>query len=256
MKKILVCLSVLLGCASLTSATENTNSNWTPSVTLRSVIASEYLMFSTGSILYDKPVIQTDLFVIFRNGFYFDLWNSAPFEGYDHNLGTEQDLGIGWAGPLFVFGINGKASDMILDIGIAYFNEPKLLTLGADDVLYSHVKLSKEFKLATISGQFENYASMPGSFYPGGNLFSIGFNKGRSFFKDRVSASTSLALAYGTDMFGLDSGFFLRGSVELDWKLTKRLTMILPQVNYYAPLTVHDNRSLDAVVFSGFSYQF
>lgn len=253
---ILVSISFLMGLASLTLAEESTNSNWTPSVTLRSVVASKYLAFGSGGTLYDKPAIQSDIFVSFRNGFYVDLWNSTPFKGHDNNFGWEQDLGIGWAGPLSTFDLKGFASDMTLDIGSTYFDEPGLLTIGAKDILYNHVKLSKAFKWVTVFGNFENYIAMPGSPYHGGNLYSIGASKGTSFFKDRVSASTSLALTYDDGGFGMDKGFLLRGSAELDWKLTKHLTMILPQVNYYAPLTVRDSRSLDAVVFGGFSYRF
>jgi len=71
-----------------------------------------------------------------------------------------------------------------------------------------------------------------------------------------MNANASIASVYDTGTFGSDHGIFLRGSVELDWKLTKHLIMVLPQMNYFVPVTVHDSRSLDGAVFGGFSYQF
>ena len=147
-------------------------------------------------------------------------------------------------------------SDFVLDIGSTYFDEPGLLTIGSKDILYNHVKLSRESKVVTVFWQFENYIAMPGSPYKGGNLVSVGASKGVSLFKDRVSANTSLALTYDTGGFGCDSGLLLRGTAELDFAITKHITVILPSVNYYAPLTVRDSRTLDAVVSAGLAYRF
>ena len=259
MKRMFLVSLILLG-VTLVWADENTNSPWTPSVNLRTVVASKYLAFGSGGTLYDKPVIQSDIFTSFQNGFYVDLWNSTALTGHDSNFGWEQDLGIGWAGPLSTFGICGYASDMTLDIGTTYFDEPGLLTLGAKDVLYSHVKLSKAItKWFAMNGEYENYVTMPKTGYQGGSLFSLGASTSKSFLghnDDLVTASTALAIVYDNGGFGCDDGFLLRGSAELDWKLTTHVTMILPQVNYYVPVTMQDSRRLDAVVFAGFGYHF
>lgn len=251
--EILYLVSFVCVCA---IAGESLESGWTPSVSARVVVASKYAAFGSGGILYDKPVIQSDLFVSFRNGFYADLWNSVPFTGHDDNFGWEQDLGIGWSGPLSALGLNGFASDMTLDLGITYFDEPGLLTLGANDILYNHVKLSKAFNLLTVFVDFKSYVPMPHSPYSGGNLYDVGISRGVSVFKDRLSASTSLALVYDDGGFGFDNGLLLYGCAELDWLLTKHLVLILPQVSYYAPITLRDSRSLDAVISGGLGYQF
>ena len=132
MKKILIVLSVLLGFDSIVMA--GGSSGWTPSVTFRSVLASKYVI-PNGSVAYPKMMVQTDLLASFKNGLYIDLWNSTPFEGYDHNLGTEQDLGIGWTGPSYMY--------IALDVEAMYFDESQMMTLGAEDILYGHAKLSK-----------------------------------------------------------------------------------------------------------------
>jgi hypothetical protein len=257
MKTLLVSLSVLFGLSLSALADDGTDQNHDPQVTFRSVVASKYLAFGSGGMLYDKPAIQSDLFLSFHDGLYLDLWHSAPFRGYNHNFGTEQDFGVGWSGPLSALGLKSQPSDTTLDIGVTYFDEPSLSVLGAQDIIYSHVKLSKAFKWTTINGCYENYVAMPSSPYRGGSLFSAGASNSASFFKDLTSASVSLSLVYDTGGFGLDSGLLFRGSVELDWKLSKRLTMVMPQVNYYVPVTVHDSRpSFDKVVFGGLGYQF
>ena len=255
MKKIIVSLSLVLGLTT-TLLADATNNGWESSASLQSVVASKYDSFVMGATLYDKPVIQTDLFVSFRNGLYLDLWNSTPLDGYNHNYGTEQDFGVGWSGPLSTFGLKGSASDVVLNVEVMYFDEPQVGTFGAGDMLYTHVKLSKAFKWVTAFAGYENTAVSPFGSVRGLDVFSVGASKGASFFKDLVSASTSLALAYNTKAFGLDNGLFIRGNVELDWKLTKRLTVILPSLNCWSPVTVCDRRSFDAVIAAGLSLKF
>ena len=256
MKKILLGL-VLLACITTSTVFADTNSNKFPSVTLSSVVANKYLAFGSGGMIYDRPVLQSDLLISFQNGFYADVWNSSPFERYDHNYGTEQDFGIGWSGPLSTFGVKNKMSDLNLDIGITYFDEPHVLTLGSDDIIYSHVKVSKMIYGVTLYGSYENYMSMPGSSCPGGNLYGVGINKKMSFFGDKLNASASIGPSYDSGGFGLDNGFLIHGEAELDWKLSEHMSLILPQVRYYIPITVNDSRrSFDEVIAGGLSYKF
>jgi hypothetical protein len=229
---------------------------WTPSVTFSSVLASKYVSSVSGGTCYDKPMVQSDLFISFQNGFYVDLWNSTPFQGYNHNYGTEQDFGIGWSGALSTFGLKGPVSDLVLDVNFEYFDEPVLLTFGAGDILYGKINLSKAFKWVTINACYEDCVNMPGTGCKGGSFYSVGASKGVSFFKDRVNASTAFMFTYDDGGYGLDKGFFLHGSAELDWKLTKHLTLFLPRVKYALPLTVHDDRSPNIGFLGGFSYRF
>jgi len=89
MKKLIVSSLAIIFCiASVTVFAAETNANWIPSVSVRSVVASKYLAFGQGFVNHDKPVVQTDIFAAFDCGFYIDLWNSTPFDGYNKNLGT------------------------------------------------------------------------------------------------------------------------------------------------------------------------
>ena len=228
------------------------SSAWeTPSVSFRSVIADKYIL-SNGEETYNKPVIQSDLYIGFENGFFIDLWNSAPFEGYGQNLGTEQDYGIGWEGPLSKFGFGKKT---IVSVGVTYCNEPKMTEFGMEDMVYSYVKLSQTTAGFNFYGMYESNIPMPKSSYHGGSLLSVGVSRKDSLL-DKLDIDVSFAPVYDSGNFGLNSGLFLKGGVGFNWLLEKNLTMILPQVNYYVPLTMHDSRSSAKTVAGGLSYQF
>ena len=246
--------------ATTTDAAEGTNSGWNSTATFQSAIGSKYLAFGSGTVLYDRPVIHSDLKIRFENGLYIDLWGSQPAnDQWNANFGTEIDLGLGWEGPLSRIGVSGKLSDIQVSIGTSYFDEPDLSLLGAGDTLYSHLTLSKNITSLpiplSVNAEFENYVTMPGTAVNGGNLYSIGASTCLSPFKDRLNgklvAISSLSLVYDDGGYAMDSGLLLRGFVELDWNVSKRLTTFV-QGLYYAPLTVKDSRELDAMVFVGF----
>jgi len=257
MKQLIV--SIILASILVTSqaAENNTNSNWSVSdITLSSQVANQYLAFGSGTVLYDKPVLHSDLRVNLQNGIYFDLWNSTPLNtGWGENYGSEVDYGVGWNGPLSKLGVTGPLSDLGISIGTSYFDEPKVGSFGGGDTLYSHLTVTKSFTHLSVSAEFENYLTMPETGIRGGNLYSIGASKSMSFFKDRLSATTSLAAVYDSGGYGMDKGFLLRGFAELDWNVTKKFTVIIPQLFYYIPVTVND-RQLDAMVYVGIRYKF
>ncbi len=241
-----------------TSYGAENNTNWSvASMTFQTAVANKYLAFGSGTVLYNKPVLHSYLNTSLNNGVYFDLWSSTPLtSGWEKNYGTEVDLGLGWNGALSKLGVTGTLSDIEMSIGTSYFDEPKLATIGAGDSLYSHFTITKKFKLLSVSAGYENYMTMPGTGIQGGNLYSIGFSKSRSIFNDRLNATTSLTAVYDDGGYGMDNGFLLRGFTEIDWNITKRLTLVLPQLFYYVPLTVNDSRELDVMVYGGLRYKF
>lgn len=255
---VILSLALLLqsAWAEQTSTTTTNQSPWSlASGSFETVWASKYLAFGGGGVIYDKGTIQSELAFNLRNGCYAGLWSSMPFTGFDKNFGTEIDLFLGWNGPLSKLGVGGKLSDITLDIGVAYYDEPHLATLGADDVVNTHIRLTKAFKPLSVYVAWDSYVTMPGSFYTGGHLITVGASKSACFFKDKLSASTSLDVVYDTGGFGLDDGFLLKGNGELGYKLTRHLTATA-SVTYYVPLNLHDSREVDKVVFLGFKYGF
>ena len=217
-------------------------------VTLSSTFASKYLAFGSGAVLYDKPVLQSDLFVEFKNGLYVDLWHSTGFDdAWNNNLGDEVDYGVGW---------NGSIKNFSISLGCTYFDEPNVFTLGGDDILYTKAFISRQYKHVGVTVGYENYTTMPDSGFQGGNLYSAGFNKSIPLIKDRLTLNNSIAAVYDDGGFGYDDGFLLRGNIGLSLTVSKHLTLNVSSVNYYIPLSVHDARKTDAVVFVGFKYLF
>ncbi|MDO8593969.1 MAG: TorF family putative porin [bacterium] len=221
-----------------------------PTVTLSSYVADKYLQFGKGSVLSKDPVVQSDLFISWKNGLFVDLWNSRSLRGSwdDGSLGNEIDYGVGWKGTL--------ATNLSLAVGVTYFDEPRAFTFGAGDILYSHAFLTRDFKHLSVTAGYENYVTMPRSGFRGGNLISLGVSKSQSFCKDRIGLRTSVAGVYDTGTLGTDSGLILRGSAGADWNVTKRLTVNVIGVNWYVPLTSHDKRTTDAMVYSGLTFKF
>ena len=254
MKQFIVSMMVALAVSTSVATAGETNSGWDASVTLKTLVADKYLGFGSGCMFYHKPVIQSDLFVAFKNGAYVDVWNSTAFEHFNRNFGTEQDLGIGWAGPLTKLGLN--LPNWSLDIGTTLFDEPPVENIGAGDVFFNHIKLSRDCKWMTVNAMFENFLFLPHSQAHGANLLSLGASKEVTFCRDRLVLSASLSGVYDTGGTYEGKGFFLRGTAELDYKLTKKLTLIIVQVAYYAPLSVHDGRQLDQVISAGVAYKF
>lgn len=239
--------------ASSAQTTNDTPSWWKPTFTINSVVANKYLAFGSGAVLYDKPVVQSDLFVSMENGLYIDLWNSKSFEGsWGGNLGDEVDYGLGWAGSI------GKGFGM--DIGTTYFDEPTIFTLGSGDILYSHVKVSRAFKpfakfepiVPFVS--FENYSTMPDTGFQGGNLYSIGFSTCIPLSRIFKITSTTIA-SYDDGGFGLRSGIILRQNVELNAQVSKRIRLIIPRLAGYLP-TMVDKREPQLVISGGASFTF
>ena len=253
---MLLVAAVLVGFTSANAETTNAPSGWTPSLTASSLYASKYYSGSCAVTVYRKPVIQTDLFLSFQNDFYADLWNSTPFEKWNKTFGTEQDICAGWAGPLSTFGIGGFASNIVIDVGLSYFDEPGLESFGANDMLETHVRLTKDVKLFKVFAGFEDYVTMPGTGVNGGNVVFTGISKDVAFVKDILSASTSFTVCYDDGVLGRNEGFFFRGSSQLTWTLTKHVSLIAPQLIYGGPITDHRDRKADGAVLGGVVYQF
>ena len=233
---------------------DSTNS-WVPGVTLSSVVGQNYLAFSSGANLYNKAVSQTDLLLSFPGDFNVDLWTSSPFESKHYNkkcdYSTEFDIGVSKS---------IKISDWTLDVGVTLFDEPKLMTLDAEDILYSHIKLAYPIVGgASLYASYENLISLRGAGQGEEDLFAIGISAksafgGKGTQGERLTIGESFDIVYDGGGFGGDCGYLIRGSLELGWKLTEKLSVMLP-LRYYVPLTVGKDR-LDWMITAGFSYAF
>ncbi len=235
--------------ASGTRTTKDESLDWeVPSVSLRSVIADKFIL-SNGDVSYDKSVIQSDLSLSFESGFYIALWNSTPLEKDEEGLGTELDYGFGWTGPFM-----GKT---VMDIGLSYCDVPILGRMGAvEDMIYSYVKLSHNVGGINLYGAVENNIPTPESSYRGGSMISVGISKSDLYLDKNLNLYISLEPVYDTGNFGLKNGILVRGNVGFNWNVLENLIIVFPQANYYVPVKVHDGRTSNIAITSGFVYQF
>lgn len=257
MKTTIVSLvSALIVCFGARADETNQPSGWTPTFNVTSVYATKYLAFAAGVPLYDGPVVQSSLLVNFNNGLYGGLWSSVPTTtGWNENLGSEFDFIAGWSGPLSTFGFSGLLSNVVVDVGLTYFDEPGVFTLGSGDIFNSHISLSRDVGPVNLRLSYENYTTTPGSGFEGGNVVTLAAAK-TFHVASFLDLSSSVGVAYDDGRFtGTDSGFLFRGSVEADWKIGRYTTLVLPQINWYVP-TMHDVREPDAVIFLGVKFSF
>jgi hypothetical protein len=221
-----------------------------PSVTISSLVASKYLGFGTGNLLSKDPVAQTDLFIIFKNGFYADLWHSRSLKGSwnDGSLGNEIDYGVGWKGKI--------TRNLTLNIGVSYSDDAKVFTLAGGDMFYTHASLTRDFEYISMSVGYENFTTMPNSGFRGGNLISLTASKYKLLFNNKIGLRASVVGEYDTGTLGSSHGFVLRGSAGTDWNMMKHVTFNVLAVNWYIPVTPHDKRVADAVFYSGLTFRF
>lgn len=115
-----------------------------PVVTFSSKYYSKFVG-DTGTVSYDRPVIQNELNVSLPKGFYANLWYSMSLAhmGLDTNDGNEFDPTIGWSGDV---------AGVTLDAGITYFDILPVGTFGRGDVWQPYVEFNKEFALNKAHG--------------------------------------------------------------------------------------------------------
>jgi hypothetical protein len=243
-KLLLVIIGVLLG-ASIVSANSAPSKT---SVITKFGVANQYLAFGNGAMLDEDVAAQALVLVLFPNGFNMSGWGTTNFKKWNSTLGSEIDFGVGWSGKV--------AEYVDLDVGVTYFDEPRVGTFGKGDIVYGRATLSRNILGVTTSFGYESYVTMPGSGIKGGDIYSIGASKKVSLRGDRASWSNMLALAYDDGGFGLAKGFLVRGTSTFDWKLSDRLTLTLPQVYYYLQNGKSNRPKNDTVVYGGVTYAY
>ncbi len=224
--------------------------SWRPEGTVSSLLANQYLGFGSGAVLSKDPALQTDALITFKNGLYADFWISRSLVGKwdDGSLGNEVDYGVGWKGNL--------VTNLSVNLGVTYFDEPRAFKLGAGDIIYGHAFLTRDFKYLSLSLGYENYTTMPNSGFEGGHLVSFGAGTYKLICHEKIGLRASAAIVYDTGTLGTDAGFLFRGSDGLDWNISKIFTFNVVGINWYIPLTPRDDRVINAVFYTGITFKF
>ena len=220
--------------------------NHSPTVSVSSYVANRYLGFGTGSVFSKDPVAQSDVLVSFSDGVYVDLWDSRSLKGKwnSGSLGDEINYGIGWKGFL--------APGLSLNASTMYFDMPKVFSFGTGDFIYSRAFLTKDLKLLSIVAGYENYITRSKNGPLSRNLWSFGVSKRLSF--NSFSLRTSALMINDGGTAGTDHGFFMRGRIGLDRNMNEHSVLNIIGINWYKPLTIHDKRKPNAMVYTGITF--
>ena len=246
MKHIVICC-VWLQFLFTVAAGETAMSNWSPAVSIDLIVASQYLSFGSGVVLYNAPVVQTGITAAFQNGLWLNVWNSKSFNStWGKSFGDEVDYGIGW---------NTKVAGFGLSLTVTYFDEPLALIESHNDILYTQVLVSHEIGPVSARAYWKSYTPMPNSMYEGGHLFGFGLSKTFKPFSF-VAVRGSVDIRHDDGGFGLNSGLLMNGSFGFAWNVSRKLSVIGPAVDLYVPISIHDMRKTDKVIYGGLRYQF
>lgn len=230
-------------------------------ITVTPEIWSQYLG-SGGSVLYDEPVAQIDVFVAFPKGVgilpagtYIDIWGSAGLDDNDTSseYGDEVDLSIGWKGPIEKLG-NG----VVAELEVAYYDCNKVGTTPKGDFFQIQAGLSKTYGAFTpyIIGKL---CFPTGVADPEGNLrVHMGVNHCLQL-AEKVSLSHSPELVYDNGSYGRDQEWLARYCASLDVALSENITLSAIKIKFSTPITdipESDGRKTELVWGSGFSIAF
>lgn len=218
---------------------------------LTSNYRSKYV-FSTAANLYDKPVIQTDLFLQTKCGMFLDIWNSVPVDlrKIGENYGTELYATVGWMGKVETFN---------LFLGVGYEDLYHTLSPEGTDFLIFSAELSRDFTTSHLTltpfGKIEINFTLDGTTMAV-PLSRIGLRYSYKL-SDHLSVGGRMMVVYDPGLVGGDKAFVGNADTALFWKLGKSAALELPFVRYVSPLNrVHDGRKGDMVYGMGLAFNF
>lgn len=219
-----------------------------PEITIRSMFGTQFLDPGTGYVVYDKPVVQSDLEIGLPLGFRANILNSKSLNGgWGETLGDEMDYTVGWRG--------GVVKNLDLDVSVTFLDELHLFQMGEDDIFYSRLHLLYLKNDWKFSGIWENYTAVSSGHLTGGNLVGLGVAREFALIDEWLILEAETATLYNTGALHRE-GFFERGMVGLFWEISEGLTVIAPRVDFYIPFQNDHHQENDAVVFAGLKYQF
>jgi hypothetical protein len=226
-----------------------------PSVTVSSMVKSGYLS-SCGAMLSRDPVIQSDIFTVFQNGVWVDLWNSEGLSsGLDSGADDEIDIGAGWAGKLGQSGLS-------VDLGVYDFNVYRIARFDKGDVMQAYVELTPSTATTVQTDPYvqtvmpyariETYRDMGnGDIVDFGSVYYTGM-KHIMAFSDRLVMRDKLVLGYDPGIFGAEPGFLGMYEGQLNLSVNKSVVITPLWLKY----TDRFDGDVNAVVGAGASVTF
>lgn len=252
MKKILLGLLVMgflsVGLFSMVNAEDDF------SVSISSKVWSKYLG-ATGSIVHNKPVLQTDIFVSLPKGFYFDIWHSMGLDDkkLSSNFGDEMDLTLGWTGSI------GKK--FYLDVGIAYYDCYPLLRGKNYDAFAPYVEVGKSIELGRFLGTHTLVPfgrlelNLPTGDVDSGTYSYAGL-KHVWKISEKLSVKQKADFLYDSGSFGATSGLIGRYESGLSWQIFKKMSVEPINIKTRTPITSIPGHKTEVVIGTGITLYF
>lgn len=196
------------------------------------VLRSKYVG-PDGLTFYDKPVIQGNITLDHKSGFFVDLWISS---GLNTNWSTdwddEMDYTLGWS---------GKIKPIQISTSISYFDDINIWQFSYNDVIKSEVRidLPKKINKWLEVIYFVDYANyfIPDKKTPfnGGNIYSLGIDN-EIIISEKIKITPSVQFSYDDGAFEVKPGCFIKMSSNLNLTLTKHFVWNIVEATFYGPL--------------------
>lgn len=228
-----------------------------PRFTLSSKWLSKYVG-PQGTVWHKDPVIQTKFEVPLPEGFSYKIWHSAGTN--DSSLSSdgadEIDHTLRWRKANWL-----GVPDLNVDMGITYFDTADLFDVPRGDIINPYLEVSKGFRISKNNRlapylKFSPYFPAKGN-SPEKGLYVLGGFRHAWQINPKLALNHKLGAIYDDGVLAYDSGFIGEYRLDLSWKLSKTLTLNLPSLMVFTPLTsLSDDRKTEVVLGGGLKYSF
>lgn len=252
-KKVLlysIIFFVMVGCTKCgRGSSDYASAGELPNVQINSKVWSKYML--KGVRITDDPVLQTTVTVPLPKGFYGILFSSFSLKDAESDAGKELDLVVGWAGPIKNY--------FDLDIGITYFNFPKMGTFLTGDQIQLQARVSKTFSVGkhalTPYTMMEAVTPFKDDTPKGGIFLHAGVTHSWNIMKRLTLFETASAI-YDSGAFGLDDAITGQYTATLSIPICSGFSVDAISIIASVPFTSSKDRDADIAVGSGVTISF
>jgi hypothetical protein len=219
----------------------------------QTVVRSQYVGFDDGLVFYPDGVIQGNITLAHKFGFFLDLWYSSGFNtDWSTDWDDELDYALGW---------NGKVNNLDLTASITYFDDHSVGSMPYNDVVKSFVRIGMPTNKISEHLNCTPFASYSGYFIPdnytpfeGGNVFALGFDSGITL-TPTLSITSSTSFGWDDGGFGVKPGCIFKHSSTVNIQASKHLTWNILEATIYVPIGNRNMRT-EIVWGTGLSWSF
>lgn len=219
----------------------------------QTVARSQYVGFDNGLVFYPDGVIQGNITLAHKSGFFLDLWYSTGFNtDWSTDWDDELDYTLGW---------NGKVNNLDLTASITYFDDYSVGTMPYNDVVKGFVRLGLPTKKISEHVNLTPFGSYVGYIVPdnktpfeGGNVYALGLDS-EITLTSRLKIASSTSLGWDDGGFGIKPGYIFKHSSTVNVPVSKHFTWNVIEATIYVPLGNRNMRT-EVVWGTGLSWWF